>query len=60
MTVELSRDEQEVLNVYRKAKAMRFADVTISFEDGHIKKLWVTEKKDTVALKGLTRIKEDA
>ncbi len=59
MTHELSKDEQEVIDVYRKARAMRFADVVISFEDGNIKKLWVTEKKDTVKLKGLTKLREN-
>lgn len=59
-TIELSKDEQEVLDVYRRARGMAFSDVVISFEDGLLKKLWITEKKDPVKLKGLTRLKETA
>jgi hypothetical protein len=57
---ELSRDEQEVLDTYRRARGLGFAEIAIAFEDGLLKKLWLTEKKDPAKLKGMTRIRENA
>jgi hypothetical protein len=41
---ELPREEQELLNVYRRAKRMGYADITISIQEGRRVKLWLTEK----------------
>jgi hypothetical protein len=41
----LSLDEVEVLEVYRKAKQMQFADVAVTVQEGKRVKLWLTEKK---------------
>jgi hypothetical protein len=38
-------DELEVLEAYRKAKEMKFADVTIAIQEGLRVKLWLTEKR---------------
>lgn len=38
------RDEQELLDIYRKAKMMKFADIDITIQDGVRVRLWLTEK----------------
>lgn len=40
----LMQDEHEILEVYRKAKRMGYADITISVQEGSRVKLWLTEK----------------
>lgn len=40
----LSADENEVLEVYRRAKFLGYADITITVQDGKRVKLWLTEK----------------
>ncbi len=39
-----AQDEKEVLQVYRKAKALRFADIEMAIQEGSRVKLWLTEK----------------
>jgi hypothetical protein len=41
----VTHDEQEVLEVYRRAKRMAFADIAITIQEGKRVKLWLTEKK---------------
>jgi len=41
---KLLDDEKEVLDVYRKAKQMTFADVSITIQEGKRVKLWLTQK----------------
>jgi hypothetical protein len=41
---EVPRDEKEVLHIYRKAKQMGYADISISIQEGKRVKLWLTEK----------------
>lgn len=38
-------DEMEVLETYRRAKSLKFADVSIAIQEGTRVKLWLTEKK---------------
>jgi hypothetical protein len=40
----LTRDENDVLTVYRRAKQSGFADIEITIQDGKRIKLWLTEK----------------
>jgi hypothetical protein len=40
----LTRDENDVLTVYRRAKQAGFADIEITIQDGKRIKLWLTEK----------------
>ncbi len=40
----LEKDENEVLEIYRKAKMMGYADITITVQEGCRVKLWLTEK----------------
>lgn len=40
----LPKDEHEVLHVYRKAKALKYADINIAIQEGMRVKLWLTEK----------------
>jgi hypothetical protein len=40
----IAEDEKEVLQVYRKAKALRFADIEMAIQEGSRVKLWLTEK----------------
>jgi len=44
-TSELTEDEAEVLESYRRAKELRFADINIGIQDGIRVKLWLTEKR---------------
>ena len=41
---DLLDDEREVLNAYRRAKRMIFADLAITIQEGKRVKLWLTEK----------------
>ncbi len=41
---DLQKDESEVLEIYRKAKMMGYADITITVQEGSRVKLWLTEK----------------
>ena len=41
----IEQDELEVLEAYRKAKEMKFADLSIAIQEGLRVKLWLTEKK---------------
>ncbi len=43
-SVNLEKDENEVLEIYRKAKLMGYADITITVQEGSRVKLWLTEK----------------
>lgn len=38
------KDEKEVLQIYRKAKALKFADIEMAIQEGSRVKLWLTEK----------------
>ena len=40
----LTRDENDVLTVYRRAKQAGFADIEITIQDVKRIKLWLTEK----------------
>ena len=60
MSESLTHDEQMMLTAYRKAKASKFADISVSFEDGKPTKLWITEKTDPDYLKNVTRLREGA
>jgi hypothetical protein len=40
----LTIDELELLEVYRKAKAMKFADIAVTIQEGKRVKMWLTEK----------------
>jgi len=41
---EVSREESEVLDVYRRAKNLGYAEIAISIQEGNRVKLWLTEK----------------
>ncbi len=41
---DLLKDENEVLEAYRKAKKLGYADITITVQEGSRVKLWLTEK----------------
>ncbi|MBI4396798.1 MAG: hypothetical protein HY548_06870 [Elusimicrobia bacterium] len=41
----LTQEECEVLDVYRRAKGLGYADIAITIQDGKRVKLWLTEKK---------------
>ncbi len=58
MTPELTKDEAKVLELYRRARDAKFSDMELSFEDGLLKKLFVTYKEDPTMLRGLTRLRE--
>lgn len=45
LSMSIQPDELEVLETYRKAKALKFADVTIAIQEGLRVKLWLTEKR---------------
>lgn len=38
------KDEIELLQIYRKAKALKYADINVSIQEGARVKLWLTEK----------------
>lgn len=38
-------EEREVLEVYRRAKALKYADINIAIQEGIRVKLWLTEKR---------------
>ncbi len=41
----LATDESEIIEVYRKAKRLGFADILITVQEGNRVKLWLTEKR---------------
>jgi len=41
----LRNDENEVLDIYRKAKMLKYADISIAIQEGKRVKLWLTEKR---------------
>ena len=43
--LSIQPDEMEVLETYRRAKALKFADINIAIQEGLRVKLWLTEKK---------------
>jgi hypothetical protein len=42
---QLTHDEVEVIEAYRRAKRMAYADIAITIQEGKRVKLWLTEKK---------------
>ena len=38
------KDEIELLQIYRKAKSLKYADINVSIQEGARVKLWLTEK----------------
>jgi len=42
--LEIPQEEKELLNAYRRAKRMGYADIVISIQEGRRVKLWITEK----------------
>lgn len=42
--VILEKDELELIQAYRRAKRMRFADINLTIQEGTRVKLWLTEK----------------
>lgn len=40
----LQEDEVQLLKVYRKAKSMGYADISVTVQEGIRVKLWLTEK----------------
>ena len=40
----LSAEENEVIETYRRAKRIGYADLVITIQDGRRVKLWLTEK----------------
>ena len=42
--LHLSAEEIELLRVYRRAKSMEFADISITIQEGKRVKMWLTEK----------------
>lgn len=40
----LPKDEHELIQTYRKAKALKYADINIAIQEGNRVKLWLTEK----------------
>ena len=43
--IELTKDETEVLEIYRMAKKGQHADVEISIKGGELAKVFITNKK---------------
>lgn len=41
----LAADESEIIDVYRRAKKMGYADILITVQEGCRVKLWLTEKR---------------
>lgn len=41
---ELTMDEREIVDAYRKAKRLRHSDISISIQEGQRVKLWITKK----------------
>ena len=42
--INMKADEAEVLEIYRRAKKMGYADISITVQEGTRVKLWLTEK----------------
>lgn len=40
----ISKDEEELLQIYRRAKSLKYADINIAIQEGNRVKLWLTEK----------------
>lgn len=43
--IRLTHDEVEVVEAYRRAKRMAYADIAVTIQEGKRVKLWLTEKK---------------
>lgn len=43
--IDLSDDEIELIELYRRAKKLRNSEITIAIQDGKRMKLWLTEKR---------------
>lgn len=41
---DIAKDEQELLDIYRRAKKMGYADIAVTVQEGKRVKLWLTEK----------------
>ncbi len=41
---DIAKDEQELLEIYRRAKKMGYADLAVTVQEGKRVKLWLTEK----------------
>lgn len=41
---DIEKDEQELLEIYRRAKKMGYADLAVTVQEGKRVKLWLTEK----------------
>ena len=42
VTIELTPDERELIHEYRRLRAMKHGDMTISIKNENLVKLWVT------------------
>ena len=40
----IPKDEHELLQAYRRAKALKHAELTVAIQEGKRVKLWLTEK----------------
>ncbi len=40
----IGQDEAELLKIYRKAKRIGYADISVTIQEGKRVKLWLTEK----------------
>jgi hypothetical protein len=43
--LELTDDEIDVIQVYRRAKKIKYSEITIAIQEGERVKLWLTEKR---------------
>ena len=57
--LDLQKDEELVIEEYRKARDSQYADVLISVDKGTLVKIWVTSKRSGESLRGVTRLKEN-
>lgn len=44
VSTALGKDEAELLKIYRKAKRLGYADISVTIQEGKRVKLWLTEK----------------
>ena len=44
LQIYAQKDEIELLQIYRKAKSLKYADINVSIQEGARVKLWLTEK----------------
>ena len=56
--VTLAPDEKRILDVVRQIKHHGFGDLTVSYEDKQIVKLWTVTKHDTVPLRCPFKMRE--